>query len=386
MKPCVDIGAQNWVAAGPLTFPLQNLRAIIGDRFSRVAALIIDFVFDITTGVGGGCTGREIEEWVSNILLKTKYNSFLPGMNARQHQVLRVLQGFFHDQLFQADIAASQVNDISGLRLVIPFERGEFADGRDLSEPASRLVDGNLVVVLGAAALNADTTINAVSIKVHAEISRSTSLKAPLFWEDNAIQGMLSGQSLPPGLYSELGICQGAAFGAAGEITNARIVAGGEEQLASNDPDNVIGQFLFDNPLPGMSGLVGGHNWTKDFATLAFFPLLWMKQFMNGESFSDVTDCMGMPLSLDSDGTMTPVYVFRRYNPDSVKAETDTIRSEGGEPSSARVFTPSKSGGQISSAAKMRTRGATMIPSKITGFTTVAGAGPLGSKIPIIGK
>lgn len=388
MRPPVDLGVRNWAApGGPINFPLLGLKALIGERFSRIATLIADVYFDITTGGGGGVTGREILEWISMMRFSTKYNTFLPGCNAHQNAILRFNQGMFFAGMFPAAIALGQANDISHVKIVIPFEDWRLAEGANLSEPSERLWDGEFSMTLGAALINANTTVNTCQVSLHAEISHSQSLDAPLYWEDNASAGMLSGFAMPPGLFPDVAIVAPAAAFALADLTNCRIISAGEGVLNANTPDNVVSQFLFDLPITSMGAGLGGTNWTKAFATLIMFPLIWLKSMQGGVLFRDVVDTLGTPLLFDCDGGLTnPVYVYRRYKADPQRSRDDVVRAAGGEPSGMRITTKGLGGAPMSVAQQSRIQGATLIPGKVAGFTSVQAAGRLSNKIPILGS
>jgi len=174
MKRLHDLGVRAWPgAAGTVTFPLQSIPTEYGADSLATAHMLLSIHIDITTGAGGGCTGREILEFFQTLVLKSNLHTWIPGMDLFQYVTL-LLEGGFHTPgvLIPAAIIANQANAIRRLQIPIDFERLEMEDGSQYAVPPEYFDAGQFNVRMGAAAINANTDVNACALSLHVNMIR----------------------------------------------------------------------------------------------------------------------------------------------------------------------------------------------------------------------
>ena len=124
MRRNLDLGQQAWagVAGNLAPFDLKTLLSDIDGDAYGLESLLFHITLDLTTGVGGGCTGREILEWFSNLVMRGSVGVPIQGMNAYH---LAVVQGGCLGQYsgIPENIAAAAANEIRHVFIVIPFSR-----------------------------------------------------------------------------------------------------------------------------------------------------------------------------------------------------------------------------------------------------------------------
>ncbi len=381
MREVIDIGSDTWAPNSKPNFNFQQLSSVISDRFARLACVIVTFVMNVTTNATGEATAREILEWISSIVFKNSQHNFCPGVDAYALAMLNYVGGEGGVDSVPAVIANNEVGVDHVFRVLFPFSRRCFIDGQDLAIPITDMLDANLKMQLGPAAFGTATlTVNSCSIDVQARISHSMSLVAPPLPTVNQFNGLLAGP-MDAGKYSELIIVPPVGgFAAVGNLANLNVKGGGSVFLDSVGPDAAIAAYFSGQPMAGMN--LGGDDWTRDFASLLFFPILYMDDF-DKQLFADVADTLGKPLVLDCDGSLASPDLAFRYYTDPDNSEVDkTIENAGGVARGTVAVRESSSGEVISPSTTKMVPGTGMIPVKIK-LKPGGDAGVLSSRLKV---
>lgn len=320
MKRLVNLGTLDWAAAGVRNVPLEPIPDEYGDDNYYVAGIVMDCRFDITTGAGGGCTCREIMEWISNIFLRATGHVFCNGINAYQLQVL--VNGIFerHGDVSRggcAAIAASQTNDISHFPVWIDFEQMHAFDGIDSVVLAAMFNDAVLQVQLGQGALNANTTINAMQIRVWASLDRMGELRVPgLLPTVQAYDGVRF-ERLPAGIYTTLMAGAPADPWAAADITMVSLRAAGEHIHSAVEPDALLQEFFRQCELGTFGTMpLGGYDWKDQAALCDYLPLIWPQYTDAANRARLAVDSKGSLLHVDMGGAAAAVaYIMKYWTP-----------------------------------------------------------------------
>jgi len=388
MKRPVQIGSAAWAAAGSLSpFDLRNLSSDIDGDAYGLRAILAELTFDITTAVGGGCTGREILEWITNIVLRGTVGVPVQGINAYQLACIQMLEGAFLSA--PADIAANLANQRRVVRVIIPYDRPR-APKPDESLPCCQAFkDASLIVTLGAAALNANTTVNSCLVNVIGHVRRQGKVRFPALPHYSAQVGTLQ-DTLPDGVYDALGIIAPAGgFAAAANLSNIALRAGSEYVIPAIPPGDMLSAYLLDD-LMGLGiatqanpAMGGAEDWTNDFASLLMFPLIYQGRVVGGNKQTEMVDSQGSELSVECDGSLAaPVYGMKYYRPNSLANEKRQAETFGADLGSLEVEPEGLGGKTITSGAQAQRPGLRTVPTTVKKVT-----GPSAGKVKfLVGK
>lgn len=370
MLPTVDLGSEDWSGAGEKTFYLRGLvKDYDGDAY-LIDTLIIKAALDLTTGVGGGCTTREIMEWFSSIFFKTKVHNWCPGANAYQVQLINENQLDAGFSGRPSDLAASQTNSKRNVTIVFKFARRVLKDGREFATQVALIKDGYIKVKMGASdGINSDTTVNSCNLKMYGKIRRGKA-DADAYWTINAVDVKLY-DTLPDAVYEGLIVVPATVFALA-DFTNIHVVAGGEDVWGGVGPDAVIASFLDSAP----TGSLGGNDYSNDYASLDFFPLIFNDTYPQMNPISGCVDTMGDDLILDCDGGLSSIcVVFRRFEENTDVQIDKSVKALGGDPRGANVVALGLKGNAIAEGARKRVPGVRALPRRLVSFRNADMAG-----------
>lgn len=279
MRNLQNIGMVNWVAPGgnyPVSLqPIPDVGA--RGRRTTVSGLVAKFEFDITTGVGGGCTGREILEWILSwgviILGRQQYN--LNGWDSM------LAWNYCTDAgSMQApdDIIAAQANARRSVFLVDPFynpryQAGPLGPGAN-EIAAAMLNEGRCSFRLGTAALNANSTVNACAVTLYAVTDERDHIDIPSLpiWESADIELF---ETLPAGVYSDLFFVNPSSPWAAADLTAIRIQADDGDVYRSTDPDACLAGAMLLRNLGGPLASDDMDSWEINAANMTFLPVIY---------------------------------------------------------------------------------------------------------------
>jgi len=352
----LDIGNQVWGgAAGALPpFDLRTmLNSVNGDAYG-LHSLVFKLRFDITTGVGGGCTGREIHEWLTNLVFRGSVGVPIQGMNHYQLMILQSGCLGFHSGL-HADIAANQANDISVMYLVFSFERHRAVMPENELPTVQAFKDATFLITTGAPLINANTTVNALTVQGYGRVRRQGKVRFPSLPTFGSHADVIH-TTLPDAQYD--GLCLVAptgGFAAAANIGNVVVRAGSEDIHKSVGPDAVIAAYLIDQVtgfgvLAAPFGLGGATDWTKDFASLLFLPLIWQNHMVASNKATDQVDTQASALSIEMDGTLAAAqYAYCYYPSNTAENQKMQAQTFGAQLSSLDIITPDLDGKSIPS-------------------------------------
>jgi hypothetical protein len=368
MQRTWNLGTEAWAAAGTLNVPLKPIPDSYADDTYAVACLTLELQLDVTTGAGGGCTARELMEWVSNIFLKAGDHVVVNGVNAFQ-----MIEGFGrldHGEPLDANIAAiaaSQANVQINIPVRIEFEN--FDDNMDSNDglvPAAFFNDAQLQVTLGAAALNANTTINSAALQVSASGHRVPDLNIVKLPTYQAITGDLFEQ-LPRGIYTALAIVAPSGAFAAANITTVNLRADGELIHSNVLPDAVIREF--ERCKVDRTDPAGCTSWSDDASNAVILPLIWPSRHSAANKARYAVDTGSQTLNTDLQGSLTsPVYIMRYYSK-KVGADAERYLAAVGvqDPSDVEVKFKTASKRPLSEQEVTEAPGLNLIPAKVVG-------------------
>lgn len=372
MRRQLDLGNQAWGgAAGALPpFDLRTLLTDVDGDAYGLESLIFELTFDITTGAGGGCTGREILEWISNLIMRGSVGVPIQGMNAYQLNVLQgACLGVFTG--IPDDIPINQVNDISVMHLIIPFARYRSRNPDEVLPAVQAFKDATVLLSLGAPALNANTVINGCTVRGFGRVRRQGKVRFPALPNYGSHADTIH-TTLPDAQYD--GLCMVApagGFAAPANLTNIVLRAGNEEIHNAVGPDNVLAAYLLDQTA-GVGGgaatplLGGAQNWTKGSAALLMFPLIWQNAAIGANKATDQVDSQGSALVLECDGTLvTAQYAYCYYPPNTAQNQSRQAQAFGAQMSSLDVVTPGIGGQSIESMIVGRKPGLRTLPAQV---------------------
>lgn len=388
MRRQLDLGNQAWGgAAGALPpFDLRTLLTDVDGDAYGLESLIFELTFDITTGVGGGCTGREILEWIQNMIMRGSVGVPIQGMNAYQ---LILLQGGCLGIYtgIPADIPAAQANDISVQHIIIPFSRCRARNPDEILPAVQAFKDATVLLNLGGPAINVDTTVNACTVRGFGRVRRQGKVRFPALPNYGSHADTIH-CTLPDAQYD--GLCMIApvgGFAAAANLTNIVLRAGSEEIHNAIGPDNVLAAYLLDQTAgfgvaaaPVMLG--GASNWSKGSASVLLFPLIWQNFAIGANKATDQVDSQGSALVLECDGTLVNAqYAYLYYPANTSQNQSRQAQAFGAQMTSLDVITPGFGGQSVESMIVGRKPGLRTLPAQVRSVV-----GPDAGKLAFVGR
>lgn len=382
----LDLGNQVWGgAAGALPpFDLRTMLSDVDGDAYGLQSVIFRIEFDITTGVGGGCTGREIHEWLSNLIFRGSVGVPIQGMN---HYQLLILQsgclGFYTG--LHADIAAAQANDISVMYLIFPFERFRKLQPDQELPCVQAFKDATFLINTGVPLINADTTVNAMTVQGYGKVRRQGKVRFPSLPTYGSHADTIH-CTLPDAEYDGLAmLAPTGGFAAVANINNVVVRAGDEDIHKSVGPDAVIASYLMDQ-VAGFGaavapfGLGGATDWAKGSADLLMLPLIWQNHMVGTNKATDQVDSQGSALSIECDGTLAAAqYIYCYYEANDVQNQRRQAMTFGAQMSSLDVMTPGLDGKPIPDNVIASKIGARVLTAQVRGVT-----GPEAGKIKFL--
>lgn len=382
MKRIYNLGTIAWNGAGGVhTMHLSPIPdGIHGDQY-RVTHFLLHCRADVTTGAGGGYTGAELLEWISNISLKAASHSFT-NLNGRELFRLLEYRGEEATTL-PPNVAANQTNDINYVQLAIPMEDLRAIEPQDYVVPASYFNDGVLNVTLGVPLINANSTMQAFNMDVWAMVERKNEVQIPALPIIAASPTTMFNQ-LPAGVYSDLFILADKdAFSAAALFNLIILKAAGEDIHGAVTPEAVIKAYCVDRMRDWTA--CGGYSWEEDYASQKWLPLIWQAFNPNSNRGSQLVDTMGESLSFDFNGTETaPNLVYRYFEGlTDENARRGLAKMGATDPSAMIVKRKTKSKQPITTQATRVMPGLKVLPAKVLGGKTDAALGKLAPRFSL---
>ena len=376
MNRVFPIGLLVWAAAGQVVLPMLPVPDEFNGDTYRIAKVHALLRLTITCGAGGGCTSKEIMNWVSSIILRSFGHTFI-NMNARES----LAHKYYHKgvSLIGGWPALCNANDAGVVRwmwLEWNFSVDDAFSVEDFHVPAKLFNDGSVLWTWGAAALNANTTINTATVTFWASVERKNDVSIPALIEIGSITGPSLQNQLPTGVYTDLFLLDppAAAFAAA-NLTQVGIKARGEDIHGSVPVDAVLSAYMSDH-YKGITDNAGAAigPWQDCAGTAWFVPLIWPSSCNNKNKVSQMVDCQGQPLLYDMRGTLTnPLFVYKRYLPQGQADAAKQLMAQGVTDVNAldvKMKTASKD------APKDATRtGMSILPRKVTGAKSATALG-----------
>lgn len=383
------IGAQVWAAGmGQVNIPMLPIPNETSSDTYKTQRIYGKVRMTITCGAGGGCTSREIMDWISNVQIKAMDHIFWIG-SMRDNLMLQLYEEGLHHVHIPAACNANDNAVVRYFSFVLNFHHPAAFQPQDFGVPAGAFDDGSIQLTFGAAALNANTTVNSCTVDFWASLERSNDVQAAPLVECGSVDGQLNGYRFASGVYASLFLRDPpAANFAAGDVTLVGVTANGEQIQMNLLPDGVLRSYALDNhcAVPNIAaGADGLDLWPDDAADAYFLPLLWLTKDPNLNKITRMIDTKGSDLLVDLRGALatTPHYIYRRYRPQSTSTAFKQLQKAGiGDPSAVDIKPKTASKSQAPTNAPDRP-GVGALPVKVTQAPTVAAAGKLVGKIAI---
>lgn len=392
MKRLATLGTRNMVANGQTVFDLSGIPDSYQDDAYRVLFLTLHFHLDVTVASAKTCDFIEILTWLNLIQLVASSHTFV-NLNGWD---LFLLDSYEHGTLVSPILAqlAAGANQFVDFDLVIRFNHPRQVEPADSAIPAEYFNDGQLAISNGPALINADTTLNAGTIQVTANLDRKNDLSVPAFPTLQACVKALDDE-LPAGIYKSLFIeavnDKVFGFAAAANLTLLRYDAEGEDILKSMTPDQVLAGYHFeqaDGPMAVGGMFPGPNGWGAHFASVGLMPLIWECKNINMSKVSACVDTNGRTLNMHNAGSLTTArYVMRYYQSQDVGMVNQKLSNVGVDP--AQVSTEQKTVSKVKVNTRrlvLRQPGLRALPVKVQGARTLTAAGKYGRRLLISNK
>ncbi len=378
-----NLGTITWSGdAGAMdSIELRNLlHKIDGDAYG-VESLTLAVTLDLTTTTGTGCTGREIMEWFSNILLQANIGIPFEGINSYDLMLLQAgTMGLYVGT--PADIAASQTNAIRIMYIILPFTKFRSPKPDKPLPCAQALKDATITITGGPEALNAETTVNSVTIRAAGRIRRQGKVRFPSIPRWRSAPKKLH-CSLPAGQYEGmLIVAPVGGFVAVANFASVVLRAGSENIHNSLATNLLIAAYLQDQVagFPGMQPFLASNNaldWTNDFDKWLGLPIVWQNLISGQNKLTDQVDSGTKALSLQIEGSLDDMRLAYCYYPkNTTENQRNQAETFGADMASLDLFTPNLQGIPIPSASLTDKPGIGVLPVEVRSIVG-PGAGDL---------
>lgn len=344
MKSTIELGTRAWSAAGSLTWDFATIDDEVGADILSVSCAILECRLNVTTGAGGGVTGRELMEWLQAILIHGGpfIDPWVTSVNGYDLVTyLRVCEGLTNS--IPGDLAAEQQDVDKDFIVIIPTCSQLHERPEEHYPAANAMARQNFKLTLGAAAVNDDTTMNSASFTLSMKLHRGNTVRLAHYRCIESYDKELREQ-LPASTYH--GICWVAPSDsfAAADITNVRVIADGLFIHQSLEPDSVLYSYMDDitygqsfDDGAGTSFANGGGDWDEEYASVTAFPLIWLSaDFRNNRTSQLPGSEDGLLVDCDGGATTMRYVVGRVPILKSTFAQTQ-LRQMGADPSSVTV-------------------------------------------------
>ena len=374
----IELGDHAWGGfAQNLTWDLSTIDDEVGADLYSVVEHHLEIEIDITTGAGGGVTARELMEWFSVLL---QGGPFVGPVVSQVNlwdlcNYLKEMEGV-PEWMFAA-VAANQTNDIQQALVVIPYASSLLEFPEENWPLAGMCAKQTLRVHTGAAAVNANTTMNACTIALKTRLYKGHS---PRLAHPRMIQSVDKElrETFEAGTYhGMLAIAPDGGWAAAANIQNVRLLADGAEIHSSLQPDTVIGAYLATAYYEGVQGIAalgafsGAGSWTKNYDTIEWFPIIWLSPDFRANRMSQLVGSRN-GLLMDSDGTAATLhYVYGMVPLVGSAFAQRALGAIGADPS---VVVVSK---EVGPEAAVERPSLSAMPFKVDGATNLSRAGRL---------
>lgn len=336
MRNMQNIGLIAWAAPGGLTpismQPIPDVGAF--GRYVYVSGIVLKVEMNITTGAGGGVTTRELYEWISrvtlNVLGRNKCN--VNGWDLMWAWAKDCPPGSLQ---VPAAIVAATAGALRTIWLIIPFFDPRMEDPSGNEIPAGALNESTLQVTLGAALVNANTTMNTCAVTAYAAVCEKDHVTVPSL-------GLLEAadverfETLPAGIYSDLFLVAPAGGWVAADITSLRIQADDGDVFRATTTDAALACHQLIRGFGGPLGSANALSWLANAANMAILTLIQPEVQGQGE-LGRCVPALGK-LLLDIQGNAAAIHaVYQRWeSADSLSA--DMFRAMGAQdPRSLKV-------------------------------------------------
>lgn len=376
----IELGDRAWPGfPANLTWDLSTIDDEVGADLYSVAEHHLQIEWDITTGVGGGCSSRELLESITLLLKGGPFVGPIVSQVNLWDLVIYLMRTEGVPQWVPAAVAASQTNAIQQALIVVPYASSLLEFPEEHWPLAGMCAKQNLRMHTPAAALNANTTINAISIALktrlyaghsariaHPRMIQSYDKELRETFEAGTFHGLCA---VPPT----------AGWAAAANLANVRLLADGREIHSSIIPDTLLGAYAatagYQITQGGIFAAVGAWSddgsWSKNYDTLQFLPFIWLSPDFRANRMSQLVGSKN-GLLMDCDGTAASLHYVSGHVP--IVGASFLQRSLGAISADPAVMVADK---EISPAEAVEIPSLNAAPFKISGSTNYSRSGRL---------
>jgi len=378
MKRTIELQTRAWAAAGPLTWDFSTIDDEVGDELASVKCVILEFRMAFTCGAGGGCTGRELHEWIQSVDITG--GPFVKDMCVNVNGWDLPLYLFTMENVLQllADDADADASYTKVIIIFIPTCSDSHEKPEEHYPPGGAFKRCNLVTMLGGAAVNANTTMTSCEVDVVVKLHRGHTARFAHFRCIRSIDKERQ-HDFEPGTFHGMCLVNPSPAWAAADLTRVRLVADGDVYHQQVTPDAVIESYIEDmgynegSAGGGFLGATAQWTWDTDYADLYVFPIIWLSADARQNRTSQLVGSKAGPL-VDLQGAATSFRYVYGFVPPLKSAFTDEmIRELGAEPEALKVgrtVTPGQVGRRPSLSS---------VPFEVTGSVNLSKTGRLGT-------